>query len=61
VRILAEDAAGAGGIGGTTTTGDAGAAVVLLVDGDAAARLAYARAFGQLQIAILGPASPPVI
>ena len=28
-------------------------ALVLLVDGDAAARLAYAHAFGQLQIAIL--------
>jgi pilus assembly protein CpaB len=60
VRILTEDAAGAGGIGGTTTTGDTGVSVVLLVDGDAAARLAYARAFGQLQIAILGPASSPV-
>jgi pilus assembly protein CpaB len=60
VRILTEDAAGAGGIGGTTTTGDTGVAVVLLVDGDAAARLAYARAFGQLQIAIHGPAWSPV-
>lgn len=54
VRILADGSADGGGIGGTTT-GDAGVALVLLVDGDAAARLAYARAFGQLQIAILGP------
>jgi pilus assembly protein CpaB len=54
VRILTEGTAGGTGIGGTTT-GDAGVALVLLVDGDAASRLAYARAFGQLQIAILGP------
>jgi Flp pilus assembly protein CpaB len=54
VRILAEGTTVGAGIGGTTT-GDAGVALVLLVDGDAAARLAYARAFGQLQIAILGP------
>ena len=59
VRILAEGTTSEVGIGGTTT-GDAGVALVLLVDGDAAARLAYARAFGQLQIAILGPEpSPP--
>ncbi|MGZ5296374.1 MAG: Flp pilus assembly protein CpaB [Actinomycetota bacterium] len=57
VRILTEGTAG-GGIGGTTT-GDAGVALVLLVDGDAAARLAYARAFGQLQITILGPEPSP--
>ncbi len=49
-----DDAATGAGIGGTPA-GDPGAAVVLLVDGDAAARLAYARAFGQLLIAIMGP------
>jgi pilus assembly protein CpaB len=44
-----------GGIGGTTmSSGDAGVTLVLLVDADAASRLAYARAFGQLQVAILG-------
>lgn len=53
VRIL-RDGAGETGIGGATT-GDAGVALVLLVDGDAATRLAYAKTFGQLQIAILGP------
>jgi pilus assembly protein CpaB len=42
------------GIGGATT-GDEGVSLVLLVDGDAASRLAYAKTFGQLQIAILGP------
>jgi hypothetical protein len=56
VRILTEGAAGEEGIG-ASITGDTGVALVLLVDGDAAARLAYARAFGQLQIAILGPES----
>jgi Flp pilus assembly protein CpaB len=59
VRILAEGTGGGGGIVGATTA-DTGVALVLLVDGDAAAGLAYARAFGQLQIAILGPESPPV-
>jgi Flp pilus assembly protein CpaB len=59
VQTMAEGAASGGGIGGATT-GDEGVSLVLLVDGDAAARLAYARAFGQLQIAILGPEpSPP--
>jgi Flp pilus assembly protein CpaB len=58
VRILSETAASSGGIGGTTT-GDADVALVLLVDGDTAASLAYARAFGQLQIAILGPEPSP--
>jgi Flp pilus assembly protein CpaB len=53
VRILSE-AAAEPGIGGATT-GDAGVTLVLLVDGDAAARLAYAKTFGQLQIAILAP------
>ena len=53
VRILS-DAAAEPGIGGATT-GDAGATLVLLVDSDAAARLAYAKTFGQLQIAILAP------
>ncbi|MEO8423531.1 MAG: Flp pilus assembly protein CpaB [Actinomycetota bacterium] len=58
VRILTEGTSGAGGIGGTTS-GDAGVALVLLVDGEAATRLAYARAFGQLLIAILGPEASP--
>ena len=58
VRILTEGASGGGGIGGTTT-GDTGVALMLLVDGDAASRLAYARAFGQLQVAILGPETSP--
>jgi pilus assembly protein CpaB len=53
VRILSDGAAETG-IGGSTT-GDAGVALVLLVDSDAAARLAYATTFGQLQIAILAP------
>ena len=53
VRILSDGAADPG-IGGSTT-GDAGVALVLLVDSDAAARLAYATTFGQLQIAILAP------
>jgi pilus assembly protein CpaB len=42
-----------GGIVGAATS-DAGG-LVLLVDPDAAARIAYARSFAQLQIAILGP------
>jgi pilus assembly protein CpaB len=54
VRVLAGGAANGNAVGGTST-GDPGVALVLLVDGDAAARLAYARAFGQLQVAILGP------
>jgi Flp pilus assembly protein CpaB len=58
VHILTEGTSGEGGIGGATT-GDAGVALVLLVDGDAASRLAYARAFGQLQVAILGPETSP--
>jgi pilus assembly protein CpaB len=58
VRILTEGTSGGGGIGGTTT-GDGGVALVLLVDGEAASRLAYARAFGQLQVAILGPVASP--
>jgi pilus assembly protein CpaB len=53
VRILS-GAAAESGIGGAAT-GDAGVTLVLLVDGDAAARLAYAKTFGQLQIAILAP------
>jgi hypothetical protein len=53
VRILS-DAAAEPGIGGATS-GDPGISLVLLVDGDAAARLAYAKTFGQLQIAILAP------
>jgi Flp pilus assembly protein CpaB len=53
VRILS-DAIAEPGIGGATT-GDAGVMLVLLVDSDTAARLAYAKTFGQLQIAILAP------
>ena len=58
VRVLAGGTASGSGIGGTST-GDPGVALVLLVDGDAAERLAYARAFGQLQVAILGPEASP--
>ena len=57
LRVLTDSGDQGGGIGGTTTSSaDAGVTLVLLVDADAAARLAYARAFGQLQVAILGPA-----
>jgi Flp pilus assembly protein CpaB len=59
VRILPGGTASETGVGGMST-GDPGAALVLLVDGDTAARLAYARAFGQLQVAILGPEPTPV-
>lgn len=56
LRVLTGSTDQSGGIGGTTTSsGDAGVTLVLLVDADAASRLAYARAFGQLQVAILGP------
>ncbi len=55
LRVLTASTDQGGGIGGTTTSGQAGVTLVLLVDADAASRLAYARAFGQLQIAILGP------
>jgi pilus assembly protein CpaB len=58
VRIITEGSAGGTGIGGTPSA-DAGVSLVLLVDGDAAARLAYARAFGQLLIAIVGPSPSP--
>jgi pilus assembly protein CpaB len=54
VRILDDGVRAEGGIGGAST-GDAGIGLVLLVDADTAARLAYATTFGQLQIAILGP------
>ena len=53
VRILTEDVSGGGGIGGTTP-GDAGIAVVVLVDGDATARLAYATTYAHLMVAIMG-------
>jgi pilus assembly protein CpaB len=52
VRVLTEGTAGGGGIGGTPS--DAGVAVVLLVDGDAAARLAYATTYARLMVAIMG-------
>jgi len=58
LRVLSGSTDQGGGIGGTTTSsGDAGVTLVLLVDADAASRLAYARAFGQLEVAILGPDS----
>jgi pilus assembly protein CpaB len=57
-RVLAGGTSSGTEAGGTST-GDPGVALVILVDGDAAARLAYARAFGQLQIAILGPEPSP--
>jgi len=59
VRVLAGSASSVNGVGGTSTA-DPGVALVLLVDGDTASRLAYARAFGQLQVAILGPEPTPV-
>jgi pilus assembly protein CpaB len=55
LRVLTGSTDQGGGIGGTTTSGGAGVTLVLLVDADAASRLAYARSFGQLQVAILGP------
>lgn len=55
LRVLTGSTDQRGGIGGTTTLGGAGVTLVLLVDADAASRLAYARSFGQLQVAILGP------
>lgn len=55
LRVLTGSTDQGGGIGGTTTSGDAGVTLVLLVDSDAAEQLAYARAFAQLQVTILGP------
>ena len=57
LRVLTGSTDQGGGIGGTTTSGDAGVTLVLLVDSDAAERLAYARSFAQLQVTILGPAA----
>ena len=54
VRILGEGAVDGGGIDGATTD-DAGVALVLLVDADAAARLAYATTYASLMVAIIGP------
>lgn len=49
-------AAGTAGSGATATgTADGGVALVLLADPDAVQRLAHARAFAQLSVAILGP------
>ena len=59
VRVLAGGTSSGSGVGGAST-GDPGVALVLVVDADTASRLAYARAFGQLQVAILGPAPTPV-
>ena len=58
LRVLTTSPDQGGGISGTpTSSADAGVTLVLLVDADATSRLAYARAFGQLQVAILGPES----
>lgn len=54
LRIIAGSSGG--GIAGTTTSTD-GITVVLLVDEAAASRLAYARSFAQLSVAILGAGS----
>ena len=43
------------GFGGAAASEDQGIQLVLLVDTTAAEQLAYARAFAQLQVAILGP------
>lgn len=59
VRVLAGGTSSGSGVGGAST-GDPDVALVLVVDADTASRLAYARAFGQLQVAILGPAPTPV-
>ena len=49
-------AAATGGLGGTVAgSADTGVALVVLADTDTAERLAYARTFAQLTIAILGP------
>ena len=53
VRILTEGSTG-GGIGGVTPTAGEGVDLVLLVEATTAEQLAYARAFAQLQVAILG-------
>jgi pilus assembly protein CpaB len=56
LRVLTGPTDQGGTIGGTSSSsGDVGVTLVLLVDADAASRLAYARTFGQLQVAILGP------
>ena len=52
-RILSEGTTSSGGIGGTST-GEAGVSLVLLVDGDVAARLAYATTYAKLMVAIMG-------
>jgi pilus assembly protein CpaB len=53
LRIIA-GSSGGGGIAGTTSSTD-GITLFLLVDEAAAERLAYARSFAQLSVAILGP------
>jgi len=55
LRVLAPSSGG--GIAGSVPSGSAtgGVSLVLLVDPDAAERLAYARTFGALEVAILGP------
>ena len=53
VRILTEGSTG-GGIGGVTPTAGEGVDLVLLVEATTAEQLAYAQAFAQLQVAILG-------
>jgi pilus assembly protein CpaB len=54
LRVLPGSGDPGGGIGGATATGGEGVELVLLVDATTAEQLAYARAFAQLQVAILG-------
>ena len=53
VRILTGGPTGGTGIGGSAPA-DTGVSLVLLVDGDAASRLAYATTYARLMIGILG-------
>jgi len=54
LRVLPGSGDTGGGTGGTTATTGEGVELILLVDTAAAEQLAYARAFAQLQVAILG-------
>jgi Flp pilus assembly protein CpaB len=53
--VLAGTGDASGGLDGTASSGGGDIQLVLLVDPTAAEQLAYARAFAQLQVAILGP------
>jgi pilus assembly protein CpaB len=55
LRVLSGSGETDAGLGGTVASEDQGLQLVLLVDTTAAEQLAYARAFAQLQVAILGP------